>query len=89
MGWVFHRKSTDNLERLETLERAFKTLRLEWDDAYDKMRTITARFTKRAEAIAAAQTDAAATETGVPHAMDPVSQRIIDRRNRMMPRREQ
>ena len=88
MWWKSTRREKDIVERLETLERAMKALYLDWDDAYDKMRTLTARFTKRAQQIEKheAEVDPVnASRTGsttVSSALDPVSRRILDRRSR-------
>jgi phage shock protein A len=90
--WKRTRLSTGIEERMETLERAMRALQLDWDDAYDKMRTLTARFTKRAQQIEkhelTAQPENGST-TGSPTAMstlDPVSRRILDRRQRLFAR---
>jgi phage shock protein A len=89
--WTKRKERNDIVERLETLERAMRALQLDWDDAYDKMRTLTARFTKRAEQIEkhGAQTQ---LENGSPTGsttgtsrLDPVSQRILDRRAKLFP----
>ena len=88
MWWKSTRKEKDIVERLETLERAMKALYLDWDDAYDKMRTLTARFTKRAQQIEKHEAEAEpvnASRTGstiVSSALDPVSRRILERRSR-------
>lgn len=77
-------------EELERLQRDFKGLRMEWDDAYDKLRTLTARFTKRAEAIekARAPQGAEGVEENVAHGptLDPVSARILARRAKLFER---
>jgi phage shock protein A len=98
--WPFNTKSTgkqqaDIVERLETVERAMRALQLDWDDAYDKMRTLTARFTKRAQQIekSAQQEEPESgtpggSETGFSR-LDPVSQRILDRRARMFPAKKE
>ena len=38
-------------ERCETLERQLKAVRLEWDDAYERMMRLQQRVTKRAQII--------------------------------------
>jgi phage shock protein A len=93
--WFFNKSSTgksqDIEERLETLERAMRALQLDWDDAYDKMRTLTARFTKRAQQIERHEQQEQpenASGTGseiVSSTLDPVSKRILERRARMFP----
>ncbi len=85
--WKWQSKpDRDIVERLETLERAMRALQLDWDDAYDKMRTLTARFTKRAQQIEKHGT-ATQPENGSPtgsttdtSVLDPVSRRILERR---------
>lgn len=98
MGWFSTRsekKIQDMEERLEKLESGFKSLRFEWEDAYDKLRTITARFAKRAqqiekhEQLAEQGNDSPtglSTGTAPPATMlDPVSRRILERRARLFP----
>jgi phage shock protein A len=89
------KKDSVILERLETLERAMKALHLDWDDAYDKMRTLTARFTKRAQQIEK-HNDAMQPENGsatgsttATSALDPVSQRILERRGLLSSRQKE
>lgn len=93
MSWFFTSRrleEKDILERFEKLERAFKGLQLEWDEAYDKMRTLTARFTKRAEQIekherSTEPASALDTTTGQSAHLDPISRRILERRARLFP----
>jgi len=39
------------LERVETLERDMRNLRLDWETTYEKIRTLMARLAKRAEKL--------------------------------------
>jgi len=79
------------LERLERLERENKAIRGEWEDAYDRLMKLVGRFTKRAQQIEQHEAEVvteAAIPSGAPTAtspLDPVSQRILDRRRRMFP----
>jgi hypothetical protein len=80
------RRLKDVEERLETVERDFKRLRLEWEDSYDKLRTLMQRIAKRAQAVEKAQETA--NESDIPSEspslpLDPVSARILARRNRL------
>lgn len=98
--WPFASESTrkklrDIEDQLETLKRENRNLRAEWDDAYDKMRTLTARFVKRAQRIEQseqAEETESATPTGIPTVtshLDPMSKRILERRARMFPARKE
>jgi len=89
------RKLKDAVERLENLERDAKRLRGEWDDAYDRLQKLVGRFSKRAQQIDQHE-EAAATEAGTPtgsttvtSALDPVSRRIIERRQKLFPARKE
>jgi hypothetical protein len=93
--WIFGSKADkDMVDRLETLERTVKGLRLEWEDAYDKMRTLTARFVKRAQRIEQHEEEEqqeSGSPTGSPtvaRTLDPISQRILDRRRRLFGNKE-
>lgn len=85
-------------EAMERLQRDWKAIRGEWDDAYDRMMKLVGRFTKRAQwieehdRVAAAAAAASGTlggsttdTSGVdPFAhLDPVSRRIMHRRHRI------
>lgn len=48
-------------ERLESLERANKSIKLEWEEAYDKLHHLMSRVTKRAKDLSRAQGDAEKT----------------------------
>jgi phage shock protein A len=91
--WPFRTKLPQDIkERMETLERAMRALQLDWDDAYDKMRTLTARFTKRAQQIEKHE-EQVLPENGSPTGsttatLDPISRRILERRARFFPRKE-
>jgi len=39
------------LERVETLERDMRNLRLDWETTYEKIRTLMARLAKRADSL--------------------------------------
>jgi len=97
-GTVFWRATTrlhDLEERLWRLERDQKALQLEWESAYDKLRTLTARFVKRAEQIEkhdAMENLGNASPTGlstVSPTLDPVSRRILERRARYFQPKEE
>jgi len=50
--WPFSRRprlSTDELQRLEALERRLKVIEADWDEWYDKFRRLYARLSKRVE----------------------------------------
>jgi hypothetical protein len=51
--WPFSAPTRDSklLERLETLERDMRNLRLDWETTYEKIRTLMARLAKRAESL--------------------------------------
>lgn len=53
MRW-FHKddsRVSDCLERVAKLERAYRELELDWNNTYDKLRTMMARIAKRAEFV--------------------------------------
>lgn len=50
-----NRRIRDLEERCETLERAIKNIRAEWDDTYDKVRVSMARIVKRAAVVEASE----------------------------------
>jgi uncharacterized protein (UPF0335 family) len=89
------KRLNDMEERLWRLERDQKALQMDWESAYDKMRTLTARFVKRAEVIEkserAEQTEqeTATGSTTVSSAADPITRRILERRARMFPARKE
>jgi phage shock protein A len=94
--WLFQRISTDRklkelLERTENLERDFKRLRGEWEDANDRLMKLVGRFTKRAQQIEqheeSVQTvpDTVGGSSTDTSRLDPMSQRILARRQRMFP----
>ena len=88
------RMPPDVEERLLTLERQGRELKLEWESVHDKLVSLVARYNKRVERIASSERQAEsenATPTGqtavMPRAADPISQRILDRRQRHFPQR--
>lgn len=90
--WPFRGRpaSPDLIERIETLERASRSLRLEWEDTLEKLTRIIGRLSKRAalerqRALAAtAEGETAEDAPGSPiggpdgggHELDPFSQRV-------------
>jgi hypothetical protein len=89
-----HREKGDLLERLEKVERALGGFRIEWEDMRDKLNRIVQRFVKRAEVIERSEQTADAangsptgSSTGT-RPLDPMSQRIVDRRSRFFPSRK-
>ncbi len=93
MWW---RTRTRRLEELEdevaSLKRAFGNLELEWSNAYDKLRKIVQRISKRAEIVERAESPGAVpgAESGRANGTNPLSarqqefnERILARRNRL------
>jgi hypothetical protein len=85
------RKVNRHEEALEKLEREMKAIRGEWDDSYDRLMKLVGRFTKRAQQIEQHEAETV-TEQEIPTGsgtgtarLDPISQRILDRRQRMFP----
>lgn len=76
------------LERLETLERHQRMMQLEWADTLDLLKRQMHRVIKerqRAEAALPEEPESqpeAAVDQGLPQ-LDPISQRILARRNRL------
>jgi hypothetical protein len=96
MWWKKVTKEPPDLEeRLGSVERQLKDMRLEWELTHDKLVTLVARFNKRAERIAQSETveesnlPSNAIPTGRPIATgsqpDPMSARILARRQRLFP----
>lgn len=86
--WPFRRKQPpiELVERLETLERGLRGVRMEWDDTYEKLMRILGRITKRA---ALAQRRGAETPEDAPESreteqpvLDDFSQRVMAQRSR-------
>ena len=51
-SWLKHtKKLQDHEDRLTQVERDSKQMRLEWEDTYDKLKTIVQRIVKRAQRI--------------------------------------
>jgi len=65
MFWTFKadRRLKELQERLETVERGFKKVQLEWEDSYDRFRTIVQRIAKRAQTAEKLADEAEAEET--------------------------
>ncbi len=77
--------------RVDKLETAFKSLDLEWSSTYDKFRSILARIAKREERLRdASEVDSSAgSQEGAlpaPSSLDPISRKILARRNRLSQR---
>lgn len=74
--------SPDLDERLESLERQVKRLRLEWEDVYEKVARLMGRIAKRQALIQEAETREDAPgppeRAGLP--LDPISQQVLARR---------
>lgn len=94
--WFAKKKHGPDIEeRLYRVEMELRRVQDEWLSAYDKMRTLTARFVKRAEQIEKHErledpTNGSLTgSTTATSALDPISARILDRRRRMFPTKEQ
>jgi len=85
------RKVNRHEEALEKLEREFKAIRGEWEDANDRLMKLVGRFTKRAQQIEQHEAETQIepeTPTGsgtVTSTLDPMSKRILERRARMFP----
>jgi len=54
--WPFSSPASTSklLERVETLERDMRNLRLDWETTYEKIRTLMARLAKRADSLSTA-----------------------------------
>lgn len=86
-----HQKAIERLEddsralrhRVEDLERGSKQLGLEWEELYDKVRHQMSRMSKRVAATPVEPLEEPEVEvpTGNGLGMDPVSARILRRRN--------
>jgi len=80
----------DMAERLETVERDFKRLRLEWEDTYDRLRVLMQRIAKRAQRVDEGSPEdtgpAPSPETGNGPVLSPhhqtIQQKILERRRR-------
>lgn len=53
-------------EGLEKLQRDLKALQLDWENTYDKLRTMMQRIAKRAEAVQQSEEDSPLPEMGAP-----------------------
>jgi len=93
--FISTRKVKELQERVDKLETAFKSLDLEWSSTYDKFRSILARIAKREERLRVASEEdspAGSQEAGSAEpasSLDPISQRILARRNRLSQRSTQ
>lgn len=90
MWWKKATKEPPDLEeRLAKVERRLMDVELEWQSVHDKLVTLVARYNKRAQRAAELEPPAEpanVTPTGPPIAtshLDPISQRILNRRQRM------
>jgi len=93
-----HREIKELQERVDKLERAARLLELEWSSTYDKFRSILARIAKRQERLAS---DAGSQEedghpvtettssSSLSQRQQEINARILMRRNRTSPEREQ
>jgi hypothetical protein len=70
-------------ERLETLERAVRSLRLDWEDTYEKIARLMSRIAKRQALAARAETaeDAPESPNAEGPALDDFSQRVLAQRS--------
>jgi chromosome segregation ATPase len=93
--FISTRKVKELQDRVDKLETAFKSLDLEWSSTYDKFRSILARIAKREERLRDAnEVNSPAgfqeAEANPPaSSLDPISQRILARRNRIAQRSTQ
>jgi hypothetical protein len=88
---IFSRKKPDPalVERLETLEREIRNLRLDWSEAYDKIARMMGRIAKREgallareEALSPAAQEPAGDTNTPPSTLDPISQQVLALRRR-------
>ncbi len=72
-------------ERLETVERDMRNLRLDWEATYEKIRTLMARLAKRAEKLDTASPGLATGESEeiVPAALSPTYSRLTPRQKQI------
>jgi hypothetical protein len=90
-GLKLHPEALERFEnRLDELERQVKLLTIEWQETLDMMKRRMFRTIKERERIEHAQPDVVEgqEQPATATSLDPISERIISRRNRMM-RREQ
>ncbi len=94
MGIFLSSKDVNSLsKRVDQLETDIRQLKLEWLSTYDKFRSILARIAKREERARAmddAEPSAGFQEATpgngpVASSLDPISAKILARRNRMRP----
>jgi CHASE3 domain sensor protein len=72
--WPFKQKpaSPDHEERIETLERGFRSLKGEWLDHHEQMLRLMGRIAKRAAVAARAAQEAAEVDSGSTNEGQPV-----------------
>ena len=71
------------IRKIDELESANKRLQLEWVETYDKVRHQLSRMARRGDLPKGNGTDEIVPEAGSEESkLDPISQRIHDRRNR-------
>lgn len=81
MGWFDRKADLSELEeRIEKLERNQRALESEWATWYEKAQRMLWRLVKRAEKNAGMEEDEPPPANGSGAKLDPVSQRILDRR---------
>jgi DNA anti-recombination protein RmuC len=79
-----HSRISELEERLEKLEKKYKDLSLEWENAYDKLKTMMGRVAKRAEAM-----HDAAEDNGQLHPEELPNEPAIPNWARLTPRQKQ
>lgn len=93
MWWSKESRRVQALEDdLAKLRREFQSLELEWSEAYDKLRRVVQRISKRAEILEKAESPGAslaggdgadAAGTSLSARQQEINQRILSRRNRL------
>jgi len=83
--WPFKSPSTqpepsaDVLERLESMERGFRELRVDWDRMFEKFASLSARLAKRAKAQEARDSETPEENGAKPEAVrrNPLAERLL------------
>jgi hypothetical protein len=81
--WPFSRRqrlSSDERERLESLERRLKVIEADWDEWYDKFRRLYARLSKRVERGEGNEPESPAeprTNGPAPHTANPLALALL------------